>query len=109
MPAFPASSWSQDEWDTFYTAQMARAKARQSLIKHYEIRHFGTIDEFTKEGQGRVVLLKTIEGGHNMIGSLEGVQEVIRHSFNFDWLIIILGCAAYLSLADYYRWLYAVR
>lgn len=78
------SSWSQAEWDTFYMGQMARTKARKSLVKHVELRHFGTIDEFTKEGEGKVVLLKTIEGGHNKIGTLEGVQEVIRHTFNFD-------------------------
>jgi len=63
---------------------MTRAKVRKGLVTHIDIRHFGTIDEFTKEGEGKVVLLKTNEGGHNKIGTLEGVQEVIRHTFNFD-------------------------
>lgn len=36
------------------------------------------------EGGGKVVLLKTIEGGHNKVGAHEGVHEVIRSTFGFN-------------------------
>jgi len=80
----PATSWSQEDWDKFYAIQSARASTRKELVAHGEIRHFGTVDEFMrpKDG-GKVVLLKTVDGGHNKMGTFEGVQDVIRSTFNF--------------------------
>jgi abhydrolase domain-containing protein 12 len=81
----PATSWSQQDWDKFYAANSLRTSTRKGLVAHAEIRHFGTLDEFTrsKNGDGKVVLLKTNHGGHNQMGTYEGVQDVIRSTFSF--------------------------
>jgi abhydrolase domain-containing protein 12 len=46
------------------------------------IKNFGTMEVFEEAGR-KVILLKTLEGGHTMIGTLGGVQDVIRTSFDF--------------------------
>jgi len=81
----PSTSWSQHDWDKFHTTKSVRARIRNELVTHSEIRHFGTLDEFTrsKDGEGKVIYLKTNDGGHNRMGTFEGVQEVIRSTFNF--------------------------
>lgn len=81
-PPLAASSWPKEQWDAFYSAQSARVKVRAELVRHTEIRNFGTVDAF-KQGERKIMLLKTIEGGHNKIGSLEGIHEVIRSTFGF--------------------------
>lgn len=44
------------------------------------------MQSFERSGEhgGKVVFLETIEGGHNMIGTHEGVYEVIRSIFGFS-------------------------
>jgi abhydrolase domain-containing protein 12 len=81
-PTTPTTSWSQEDWDTFSSVQSERTRVRTNIVTHTEIRHFGTMDEFTRKDEGKVVLLKTVDGGHNRIGTFEGVQDVIRATFD---------------------------
>ena len=79
-----SASWSKEEWDTFYTTNSARNSARNKLVTQSEIPHFGTVDEFVRGRDGhRVVFLKMIDGGHNKLGTYEGVHEVMRTTFGF--------------------------
>jgi len=84
-PPIAAATWSKEDWDEFYAAHSARANVQKNLVTRLDIRHFGTVDQFAREkdGEGKIVFLKTIEGGHNKMAALEGVQEVIRVTFNF--------------------------
>jgi abhydrolase domain-containing protein 12 len=56
------------------------ALRREETSMETRISGFGRMYE-TKRDDMRVVLVKTAEGGHNMIGTLEGVQDVIRTVF----------------------------
>lgn len=59
-----------------------RAQVRTRLVNSTEIPHFGTLDQFRDEEKGRrVVLLKTLVGGHD-VGQVEGVQDVIGKMFD---------------------------
>ncbi|KAH7925895.1 alpha/beta-hydrolase [Leucogyrophana mollusca] len=81
VPPHAAGSWSKEEWSA-YNAQVARRReVRASLLTRTVIPRFGTLDEFNTAGE-RLVLLKTLEGSHNYVGSLEGVQDVIRNVFS---------------------------
>jgi abhydrolase domain-containing protein 12 len=84
-PIGAATSWVKDDWDKFYAAHSVRTNVQKSLVASSEIPHFGTVNQFMrgKVDEGKVVFLKTIEGGHNKMGALEGVQEVIRVTFDF--------------------------
>lgn len=84
IDATASTSWSKEEWDTFYAANSARNSARNKLVTQSEIPRFGTVDEFARGRNGdRVVLLKMIDGGHNRLGAYEGIHEIIRATFNF--------------------------
>jgi abhydrolase domain-containing protein 12 len=77
-PIFPhvppkSGSLTEEQWEE-------NMERRRQLVIHTEIPHFGTMDECSWGGR-KVVLLKTMEGGHNSVGELEGVQEIIRNMF----------------------------
>lgn len=94
LPAIPtaplaaSSSWTQEQWETFYKAQEERKAVYEKIVTSREIRNFGSLESFERGveegGGGKVVLLKTIEGGHNKVGAHEGVHEVIRSTFGFN-------------------------
>jgi len=82
-PIGAATDWAKEDWDKFYAAHSVRTNVQKSLVTSSEIPHFGTVNQFIRgKDEGKVVFLKTIEGGHNKLGALEGVQEVIRVTFN---------------------------
>jgi abhydrolase domain-containing protein 12 len=84
-PIGAATSWVKDDWDKFYATHSVRTNVQKSLVTNSEIPHFGTVNQFMRgNDKGKVVFLKTIEGGHNKMGALEGVQEVIRVTFDFS-------------------------
>jgi abhydrolase domain-containing protein 12 len=72
----PTASASQ-EWTDFYKQQSKRKAKREEIVTHTIIDRFGTLDECQMKGR-KVYLLKTRDGGHNMIGTLEGVHDVIQ-------------------------------
>lgn len=79
VPSNPMSL-SSEEWESFTTQQAARAMKRRDIITSKNIQHFGTMDEFVAGGR-KVVLLKTLAGGHDYLGVQEGVQDVIGKTF----------------------------
>ncbi|KAG0704795.1 Alpha/Beta hydrolase protein [Suillus ampliporus] len=78
----PASqeSWSKQQWNEYHAQLVTRRETRESLLTRTVIPNFGLMDQFEDFGE-RIVLLKTFTGSHNEIGSLEGVQDVIRATF----------------------------
>jgi abhydrolase domain-containing protein 12 len=42
--------------------------------------NFGRIDEFSEDGR-KVVLVKTLAGGHDYLGLQEGLQDIIGRTF----------------------------
>ena len=91
LPAIPTapsapSSWTQNEWEAFYKAQQERRAVYDKLVTNEKIDNFGTVESFERSGEagGKVVFLETIEGGHNMVGTYEGVYEIMRSTFGFS-------------------------
>jgi len=79
MPSNPLGM-SQAEWDKFTLQQGIRMKEWDQLVKHTDLRNFGSVDEFTAD-ERKVVLVKTFAGGHDYVGVQEGVQDVIGRTF----------------------------
>jgi len=79
MPSNPLGM-SQAEWDKFTLQQGMRMKEWDQLVKHTDLRNFGSVDEFTAD-ERKVVLVKTFAGGHDYVGVQEGVQDVIGRTF----------------------------
>ncbi|KAG2340153.1 alpha/beta-hydrolase [Suillus weaverae] len=78
----PASqeSWSTQQWNEYHAQLVTRRETRKSLLTRTVIPNFGFMDQFDGSGE-RITLLKTSTGSHNEVGTLEGVQEVIRVTF----------------------------
>lgn len=79
-PPLSPASWSSQQWNVHHAQLIARRETRDSLLTRTVIPNFGLMDEFNPLGE-RIILLKTFTGSHNEVGSLEGVQEVIRVIF----------------------------
>ncbi|KAH7885140.1 Alpha/Beta hydrolase protein [Phlebopus sp. FC_14] len=74
------SSWTAQEWSIYQTQTTLRDQVRESLLTRTRMANFGVMDEFVASGE-TVVLLKTLSGSHNEVGTLEGTQEVMRKVF----------------------------
>ncbi|KAG2144191.1 Alpha/Beta hydrolase protein [Suillus bovinus] len=72
--------WSTQQWSEYHSQLVTRRETRESLLTRTVIPNFGIMDQFDGFGE-RITLLKTSTGSHNMVGTLEGVQEVIRNTF----------------------------
>ncbi|KAG1751018.1 Alpha/Beta hydrolase protein [Suillus lakei] len=79
-PAASQVSWSAQQWNEHHAQLVARRETRESLLTRTVIPNFGVMDQFDSFGE-RITLLKTSAGSHNEVGTLEGVQEVIRVTF----------------------------
>lgn len=73
----------QEELEEIARQTAVRRERRDQLVQRTDIAAFGTLVEASSGGR-RVALLKTLEGGHNRVGELEGVQEVIRNIFHLQ-------------------------
>jgi len=80
LPSNPAS-WTEEQWNTYRSQMATRREARQALLVRRDIPYFGVMDTFSSSGE-TIVLLKTLKGSHNNIGTLEGTQETIRTLFS---------------------------
>lgn len=74
-------SWTKEQFNTFQMQMAAKREARQRLLTQMDIPHFGVMDTFAASGE-TIVLLKTLTGSHNEVGTLEGTQDVIRKLFS---------------------------
>ncbi|KAL4070020.1 Alpha/Beta hydrolase protein [Scleroderma yunnanense] len=68
------------DW-TEYEGQTMREKVRETLVTRTHVQKFGIVHEFETSGR-KLVLMKTLTGWHEP-GTIEGVQDAIRHVFSF--------------------------
>jgi abhydrolase domain-containing protein 12 len=84
VPPSTPGTWSAEDWSAFATQQSKRIKGREALVTQTKINNFGTLEEFQRPDASKVIILKTLRGGHNKVGMEEGVQSIIRRVFQFD-------------------------
>ncbi|KAL1744075.1 Alpha/Beta hydrolase protein [Schizophyllum fasciatum] len=84
LPPNPGSL-SKEDWDKFTYDVTARRQAEKNLVITTEIRDFGVTSEFVDSDNGdrRVMLVKTLAGGHGAVGLQEGVQDAMGKFFGF--------------------------
>ena len=75
------SAWTKKQWNAYQTQTATKRAARERLLVRTDMPHFGVMDTFSASGE-TIVLLKTVIGTHNDVGSLEGTQEVMRKLFS---------------------------
>lgn len=80
LPREPGS-WTKEQWSTYQKQMVTKREARERLLIRTDMPHFGVMDMLTASGE-TIVLLKTLTGYHNEVGTLEGTQEVIRKLFS---------------------------
>lgn len=73
--------WSTEEWSEYEGQLTLRSKERESLVTRTHIHNFGDMHEFESLGK-KIVLVKALTGWHEP-GTIEGVQDTIRHVFSF--------------------------
>lgn len=62
---------------------MARRKERRDeLVKQTKLEHFANIEEFT-DGTRDVMFIKLAQGGHDYVGTQEGLQDIIGTKYGF--------------------------
>ncbi|KAF9462988.1 Alpha/Beta hydrolase protein [Collybia nuda] len=72
----------REQWSVFNAKLKARSIKRRELVSRTVVLNFGQVEEFVAEGR-KVVYVKTLAGGHDFLGIQEGVQDIIRRSFDF--------------------------
>jgi abhydrolase domain-containing protein 12 len=81
LPNEPLSR-TKEQWSTYQTQVAKKREVRESLLSRTYMPNFGVMVKFVASGE-TIVLLKTLTGSHNEVGTLEGTQEVIRNVFSF--------------------------
>jgi abhydrolase domain-containing protein 12 len=71
---------SKEDWEIVESQQKARQNKRNEILKSTTLANFGRIDEFSEDGR-KVVLVKTLAGGHDCLGLQEGLQDIIGRTF----------------------------
>jgi abhydrolase domain-containing protein 12 len=71
---------SKEDWEVVEGQQKARQNKRNEILKSTTLANFGRVDEFSEEGR-KVVLVKTLAGGHKYLGAQEGLQDIIGRTF----------------------------
>ena len=71
---------SKEDWEIVERQRKARQNKRNEILKSTTLLNFGRIDEFS-EDRRKVVLVKTLAGGHDYLGVQEGLQDIIGRTF----------------------------
>ena len=71
---------SKQDWEIVEGQQNARQKKRNEILKSTTLANFGRVDEFSDNGH-KIVLVKTLAGGHDYLGVQEGLQDIIGRTF----------------------------
>lgn len=79
-PPEHATVMTRHQWNTFTTQQAARQNKRNELVNTTVMANFGRVDAFEADGR-KLVLVKTLFGGHDYLGVQEGIQDVIGRTF----------------------------
>lgn len=84
LPSNPGAI-SKDDWEKFTHEVTSRKQAEKNLVIVNEVRDFGVTSEFVDSDNGdrRVMLVKTLAGGHGAVGLQEGVQDIVGKFFGF--------------------------
>lgn len=77
---FNVLAMSKEDWEIVEDQQKARQNKRNEILKSTTLANFGKMDEFFEDGR-KIVLVKTLAGGHNHLGIQEGLQDIIRRTF----------------------------
>lgn len=75
------TTWSIEDWTEYEGQTVMREKVRETLVTQTHVQKFGVMHEFETSGR-KLVLMKTLTGWHEP-GTIEGVQDAIRHVFSF--------------------------
>ncbi|KZT19963.1 alpha/beta-hydrolase [Neolentinus lepideus HHB14362 ss-1] len=87
LPELPKSApeisqLSKDDWSEYVSVQSMRKALREQIVAETVIPNLGTVQELSRgNGDGKVVFVKSFWGGHDRIGLMEGVQDVIGRTF----------------------------
>ena len=71
---------SKEDWEIVEDQQKARQNKRNEILKSTTFSNFGKMDEFSEDGR-KVVLVKTLAGGHDYLAVQEGLQDIIGRTF----------------------------
>ena len=71
---------SKPDWEILGSQHEARQKKRNENLESTTLVNFGRVDQFSDNGR-KVVLVKTLSGGHDYLGVQEGLQDIIRRTF----------------------------
>ncbi|TFY76379.1 hypothetical protein EWM64_g7630, partial [Hericium alpestre] len=81
LPAGP--TWAHaDEVERLHAVLEERAVTRSKLVELRVIEQLELVEVFARNTTGDVVFLKTQWGGHDRVGLLEGVQDLMGQLFN---------------------------
>jgi abhydrolase domain-containing protein 12 len=88
-PALPPPALTQEElrqpvsitperWSEFREAEAQRRHVRESIVQVDEVEGFGRISRFKRKAdEAQVVYVESKWGGHDQVGRLEGVIDVV--------------------------------
>jgi len=71
-----------ESWHEFTDQHTRRMEALDKIVRTTTIPKFGRVEEFD-DGKRKVVLVKTLAGGHDNIGAQEGLVDIIGKTFRF--------------------------
>ena len=88
-PSLPPSALTEEElrqpasitphrWGVFQEVEALRRRVREGLVQIEEVEGFGRISRFKRNSNGaQAVHVESLWGGHDQVGRLEGVVDVI--------------------------------
>ena len=71
-----------ESWHEFTYQHARRMEALDRIVRTTTIPKFGRVEEFD-DGNRKVVLVKTLAGGHDYLGAQEGLVDIIGKTFGF--------------------------
>lgn len=73
-------SISPNQWSDFQATEIQRRRVREDIVQVDQVEGFGRISRFKRSGTGaQVVYIESKWGGHDQVGRLEGVVDIIGH------------------------------
>jgi abhydrolase domain-containing protein 12 len=73
---------SPESWHELTEQHARRKEVLDKVVRTTRIPKFGRVEEFD-DGKRKVVLVKTLAGGHDHLGKQEGLVDIIGKTFGF--------------------------
>jgi len=70
----------QADWGVITEQRQSRKTKREAIVKSTTVDHFGRVDKFL-DGDRKIMLVKTLVGGHDYLGVQEGLVDIIGKTF----------------------------